>query len=448
MVADASRRIPLLLMAALLVGVVVAALGVGSLAVVSAERAAQNAVAEDLPCGLTGERVIDPVLVAETGEITVNVRYGYSCPTDTKRVNIFMLIENSRELDRSGWGAREHMSNLREALGLFVDKIDYDTGSKGGMMLYSNRHSTKVELSGGASGKAQLKSAVRSFQVGNGTTANAFGEAIQEASAVMLAEEGSENATNAILFVQSGARVTSPSVDIDEACQAAKDAGITIAGIALEGVEEPLASCTSEGWFRTAARDNGEDLLRIIPSLGSGLVSGHQAAFVEYCDGLAQDFEFVEGSAIPRPPDSSALDTYCWQDMPPAPTEGYTLTYKIKPKRDTANAVVATSLDVVIRLTFEDSTWAEEFLDPPDVCVYKPGEADFCDRFARTLTPPVPTATDVPTTAPTDVPTEPSPTETPTPGTPTTPEPTDPATEEPGGETIYLPLVLKSYTFE
>ena len=42
------------------------------------------------------------------------------------------------------------------------------------------------------------------------------------------------------------------------ACQAAKDQGITIAGLALDGVENPLGDCASPSWFRTSPRAGGQ----------------------------------------------------------------------------------------------------------------------------------------------------------------------------------------------
>lgn len=396
----------------------------------------------DHPCGLTAERQASPLVLEENGEIEVTASYNYRCPEGSRRVHFFLLVENSRDMQRDGRTGRQLLENVREGLAAFVGQIDYDAGSKGGLIVFNRTWSERLPLRGEGGGRQALLAAINTFPVGIGVSAASVGGAINEAMRQFGEAEDAEGATNLILIVQAGASLAGPDDDIGAACRAAKDAGAIVALLILDGVTEPLGDCASPNWTRGSTRPNGEGIPDTLTDLGEAATFGHQAARVEYCDEFSQSFRFVDGSGVPRPPDAIALDQYCWVDDAPAPDEGYEVAYRIRAAADVANEIVQTSSSALVRLTFADASMAEIRFELPEVCVHAAGRPEFCDPFLATLTPQA--TTPVPTVAPTGTPSPTPPVGSPTstaetPEITVTPAPTDVVE----GARIYLPATAR-----
>jgi len=383
-------------------------------------RAAAPAAPHDVPCSLEASRDTAPLVIEEQGTVDIDVAYNYSCPVGNRKVYFFLLVENSRELDRSGRSGRSLLANVRDGLADFVNQIDYGLGSQGGMILFSRTHTVRVPLPGESAGKQTLINAIRSFPVGAGTTATGVAGAIDEAARLLQAADPDGNAFRIILILQAGAPTTGAGETIDDACAAAKAGGATIGLLFVDGVTNPLEPCASPLWSRNSPRADGDDIPRILSAMGTAAVTGHQALRVEYCDDLAPEFRFVDGSGLPRPPDVTVLDQICWTDDAPPPPEGHVLRYRLRAAAVDGGSLGPTSNEAEVRLVLGDGRIVERPLPLPDMCVYPEGRPDFCEPFARTLTPAAPTAETPATAPPPETPGEP-PTDTPTAATPDDP---------------------------
>jgi len=412
----------------------------------------------DQSCGLTGDRTVSPRVIEERGEVAVEVKYRYQCPTTVRRVHFFLLVENSSELQRSGWEGRRLVEHVREGLRAFVDQFDFAAGSRGGMILYTRTARVASELQD-ESGRQQLINAIENFPANAGNSGAGVGAAINEAMRQLTAAPAAGEAMNVLMILQAGDSLANPPEDIDAACRAAKDKGATIGLLTLDGVKEPVTTCASEGWTRASPRDDGDDVPDILKQLGAGFARGDQPAKVEYCDNVSQTFELVVGSAEPRPPDSEVIGQICWEDKAPPAPDGYTIRYRLRGAPSMSDLVESTSTEALVRLTFLDSSSTQITVPIPEVCIYRRGQPRFCDTFAgrltqtplatpqTTATTPVPPTTMEPTNTPvatTPPPTE-AVTETPVASPPTTEAPataTTPATSVPPGWRIYLPALL------
>jgi hypothetical protein len=406
---------------------------------------------DQLPCGLTALRTLSPLVIAERGTIDVEATYRYACPVGDRKVAFFLLVENSRALEHTGYDSRDFLDNLHAGLVDFVDQINYDLGSQGGLILFNRTSTVRVSLSGEGTGKQPLVNAINSIAPGGSPSALGIAEAVDEATRQLESADPTHSAAWFIVIIQAGGDTTDPQATIPASCSAARGKGVTIGLVTLKDVADPFDTCVSPFWTRNAPRNSGEDLAEVMTGLGKAVSQGHNAARVEYCDEVAQEFHLDESSAQPRPPDTSAIGQYCWIDDAPPPDEGYHLRYQLTAGEGTINLIGPASVSAEVRLTMLDGSIVEDRLAAPDVCVYKADQPQFCDPFVETLTPPAPTpptATQEPPTPTTSVPPTTGVTATDTvepTGLATTPAPTSTtpeATQAPGGR-LFIPLVKR-----
>lgn len=414
----------------------------------------------DVPCGLTATRRVQPRVLEDGGDLEVEVNYRYSCPPGSRKANFFILVENSALLEAERrWDRDDFMKNLHDGLTNFVNRIDYAAGSQGGLILFAVNSNVREELRGPGQGQQTLLAQLNAIAPGGSASAVGVADAINAAMERLEAADPTGETFRFILILQAGGTTANRATEIQDACSNAKAKGATVALLTLPRVEHPLTSCPSEFWTRNQSRDSGEDLPDILTELGLAVSQGGQARQVEYCEEVALGFGFDESSAQPRPPDAAVLDEYCWLDEaplpeePPVPPEGYTIRYKLTAKEGTVNEIGAPSQRAEVRLTLRDARIAEIALPLDDVCVYKAGQAQYCDSFAARLTPSPTTPTpDSVTATPTATGMAPPATGTPT-GPVTTPTVEEPtlaptpteasATPEPGGWSVFMPLTRK-----
>jgi len=379
--------------------------------------------APGMPCGLTGHRQIDRLIVEEGEEIEVDIDYRYACSRQRRQINFFLLVEATEALRGNGVH-RSLFNNLKQAMTDFVHRVDYDHGSMGGLTFYAQDYSNRLILRGGDAGKVALLRAIRSISVepiGNSAGAPA---AIRDATGRLPTSTQIE-ATNVLIVVDAGAPVsTRPLIDYATACGAAHKAGVVLIVIGLENAGSRGLGCASPGWGRISREKDGSDLSEIFEGLADTLISGKRAELDEYADWLDQGFTYVPGSASPFEPDTMLRRQHVWSFDRPAPTGVRSIRYRIQAETGLGNRITPLSVESTVDLILSDGSRARVDLDNPEICVHKPGQAEFCTGHGQdppntpTTPPPSPEPSTVPP-SPTVVPPSPEPTSTPQPATPT-----------------------------
>jgi len=401
-----------------------------------------------VPCDPRAAQVVVPRAVESGGVFNVTVEYDYKCTGETRRVNFIFVIENTAYLRPAGSGF-ELLNNLKRALQNFVNKVDYNNGSTGGMTLYADDYTNRVPPQGGANGKANLLTQIGLISVKETGNSAGAGAAIRNATERLPTSTELEGATNVLIVVDAGGPVsTRPLITLETACKAAKDAGVLVSVVGLRAAGSRMFGCSSNGWSRGSGAANGSDLPDIFDGLAESLLKGRRAQSSAYFESFHTAFEYVSGSSQPKEPVNQFANDWEWRfDQSNPPAGGFQITYQLRAVPDQVrNAVVPLSAESRIDLIFPAGPVGTLFLPEMRVCVYDPGRASFCDPFLLSLTPtPTPAAT-VPAT---EVPTMGPPTETPTPeptvDTPVAPTetPTPSATPDVPQGLIYLPALVR-----
>ncbi len=390
--------------------------------------------APSLPCDPTVSRVVDPLVLAVNEVLDVAVGFDYQCASKNQAYDYFLLVENSSYLRPEGWSGRRLIGNVRDGLHDFVLRMDYDVGSRGGLILFSSNELANVELQGDSGGQQALINGIRNINETSSRSSRASGEAVELAMERLRAAQTPTGTKQLILLLDAGAPMTQAKVDVFEACQAAKDEGILMSVYALEAAEDRLSECASEGLFRGSSRESGDDIPEDMQKLGEALAAGKQVDRLLLSDRTSPAFAYVDGSGKPAEP-VRFIHELSWDIVPelltPEPDGGYMFEYQLRAGESYANEIVPLSEVASLTLYYKDGYFADLPLDNPEVCIYAPGREEFCDSFKATLTPPAPTET--PTGTPTATEEGPQETETPT----VTP------TEEVVRFEIYLPVSSK-----
>jgi hypothetical protein len=381
---------------------------------------------EDLiPCDPVYTRSIEPRIFKIGEETTVRAEYNFKCTGEARKLNYFLVIENSGAL-RQGRGGREALDHVIEGAQDFVNQVDYANGSQGGLVLYAATSTVRLPLQGGNSAGA--------------------GAAIRDATGLLPTSVESEFA-NVLIIVDAGAsETTDPLVTRHTACNAARQAGVTVAVVSFPNAQGRLVQCSSGGWFKQVTTHEGDNVEDIFAEFAEGMLRGKMMTEVTYSESLVDGFEFVDGSGYPREPDYPPVyGAFGWTFGRDAPQS---VQFNVRASEDLAGTGHPRPLVDFAELLFEftDKTRARAYLPNPDVCVYRddPGEC----AGLPTLTPSSgSTDTPVATTPPpsdTPVPTTPPPSTTEVPVDTPTPTATSTNTLEPIGNKIYLPVVINA----
>ena len=361
--------------------------------------------------------------------VTVSVTYDYACTQEARRVNYFFVIENTEALRGAGV-SRQLLGNLKDAMIEFVNRVDYENGSQGGLTLFAQDYTNRVVLRGGREGRTALLQAIRSVsteQIGNSAGAPS---AIRDATE-RLPTGISDDALNMLIVVDAGAPViTKPLIDYQTACGAAHDAGVTLVVIGLENAGARGAGCASPGWFRRSRSTSGADLKEILSELAETLVSGKLVGSEDVSEWPNDPFSYVARSGSPRDPDFALAGEFIWTFEPPAPAGGRDLSYQLRAREGIGNTIVDLSLRSEINLFYDDGYRGTLPLDNPTICIHVPGDQAFCDDYFGQLTPTPP---------PTPVPPSPTPAPTDEPPPPATATPLPPERSA-----IYLPSLFRT----
>jgi hypothetical protein len=411
-----------------------------------------EAPGERIPCNPTYDRTIEPRIVKEGDNLTVRSTYNYECGGGTRKINYFLVIENSQSM-RQGAGGREALQNITRGARNFVNQVDYASGSQGGLVLFADVPTFRVPLIGGEEGRKALIEGLEGISIKPIAEASGLGAAIRDATG-SLPTGVETDAHNVLIVVDAGAEEVPGSTIVNRptACNAARQAGVTVVAISFPQAQRRLQSCASSGWFfelNSNLATNAPDIFR---NITEGILRGLQMEKVIYSDFLEDGFDYVVRSGYPRDPDYTVLSEIFWQFGKTVPPTGQLIEYQLAVEEEvfTAGEPRSVSLWSNLEFGFQQGSSVPVRMPNPLVCVYKNDPAE-CHQFSLTLTPSAPvtpsatpsaqTPTDVPTATATRTTTATQVTPTSTQGTvepSTTPSPT--ATGEIETRTIYLPL--------
>jgi hypothetical protein len=376
-----------------------------------------------LRCNPEAHRVIEPLALEEGREFEVLIHFDYLCPEGTKPIVFVIAVEDSDMLEPPGFGGRQLDDNLQEALTDFVEAMDYDNGTMGGLVLYTGTASIRVPVEGGNGGRQSLLAAIRTISPG-GPTARAAADAVDTAAEMLRNASGPEGALKVMLIVDAGASLDDTEAVIAR-CAAAKAEGVHVAVTSLREAEGRLRDCSEESSYRQSAREGGQDLQEHLSSLGEGFVNMERADGVLVADTLATAMSYVIDSGQP-PPTSSFAGEISWDFAAPAPDGGQDVRYRIKPSEMGPGQMLSTSATVT--LLYADGSYGVVPLENPEVCVYRAGRPQECPDTSPTEEP---------------TPTDPAPGETPTATVEPTAEVSATATTNTPVMSIFLPAVRR-----
>lgn len=435
------------------------------------------------PCNPVTKRSVSKNIVQEGESFDVRVEYDYKCSTTKRKINFIFLVENSQYL-RGGEptpkpgpqpaGASpqvgELLNSVRSALKQFINEVDFDNGSMGGLTLYTSDYQPLARFpQRGDNGRDFLLRQVSIITTKPTGNVSGLVSAIRDQTQVMPERE--EGVTNALIIFDAGAPLLGEGArlsDIETSCKVAKDAGILRVIVSLYGTGGRLAgikNCASGGWVFNSSDENGKDLLgpgNIMDQIAGALVRGARANASEYADRVNSFlFEYVPGSGRvdgrPMEPAVTFGSELTWTFTGDPPAGGRVIEYKLKPYDDAGEGKAKVSSLSQLTLIFPGGIPPRSMnLENPDMCVYSVRQPNYCANFlTATPTPEVgDTATPEPTTPVAETPT-PTATESATapPATtePPTQVPTDiptvipTATERPAGGKAYLPLAVQGH---
>lgn len=429
------------------------AIGTSSTAAMSPESLGDFSVQQDepgpiedlLPCDPTYDRSIEPRIFKIGEETTVRASYTFKCTGEARKINYFLVIENSGAL-RAGRGGREALDHVIEGAKDFVNQVDYANGSRGGLVLYAATSTIRLTLQGGDAGQMNLIQALHGISIEPIGDSAGAGAAIRDATG-LLPTGVQTDAANVLIIVDAGAtEVSDPLVTRYTALNAARQAGVTVAVISFPAAGRRMASGASGGWYKEVSDKNGGNVEQIFADLAEGMLRGKLMENVSYSESLVDGFELVQGSEYPRSPDFGPVyGAFGWDFGPDAPKS---VMFNVRASEDLAGTGYPRKLTDFAEALFEyqDKTRARAYLPNPDVCVYRDDPAE-CAGLPP-LTPTTSANTPAPTTAvPTDTPEATlAPTETLEATTPAATETSVPTTMPthtpvPEGTSIYLPAL-------
>jgi hypothetical protein len=340
---------------------------------------------------------------------------------------------------RQGRGGREALDNVEKGARKFVNQVDYENDSKGGLMLYADTIQIRVPLGGGEQNRKNMLQALGKISIKPTGNSNAAGAAIRDATGLLPTQENDPDATNVLIIIDAGAPEVPgpgpPIINRPTACNAARQSGVLVVGIGFPEARGRLLSCVTRGWYFSVDSQTGRNVPELFGDITEAILRGREINQVDYSDWPYPGIDYVDGSGYPRDYDFETIGEYTWEfpgkDAPPT---GQKIEYSLELDKVSwpGNQIGTISNDSMMSFNYTAGDSIDVEMPNPDICVYRPGEALFCEDWARqNLTPTAPavtptvtdtpepvtaTATDAPATD-TPTPTEegPDPTETPTP---------------------------------
>ncbi|MFN2250989.1 MAG: hypothetical protein ACK2UL_03655 [Anaerolineae bacterium] len=411
-----------------------------------------------IPCDPVWDRTIEPRIVEEGGRVTVKSTYYFKCSGETRKINYFILLENSNAL-RQGRGGMVALDNFEDGARDFVNQVDYANGSQGGLMLYASVNQIRVPLGGGEQNRKNMLEALGNISIKPIDNANGAGAAIRDATGLLPTQEDDPDATNVLIIIDAGAEEVPgegpPIINRATACNAARQSGVLVVGIGFPASGNRLLTCATRGWYWRTNTNEATDLPDIFDEITEAILRGREMKQVNYSDWPHPGVNYVDGSGYPRDYDYEVIGEYTWEfPGKQAPPTGQQIEYAFDLDRVTfpGNQITEVSIDSTLSFNFTAGDPIPILMPNPEVCIYRPGYQQFCDDWAaRYLTPTAPPetpsatitpggATETPTATPTST-IDPSGSGTPTPTETTEPTPT--ATEAPtqntGGSELYVP---------
>lgn len=421
----------------------------------------QDPEPEYVPCDPQGDRTMSPRWVEETGEITVETQYDYSCFSGIKPINFVLVVENT--MPGEGGSPYDLLRNLKTGLSRFVSVTNYDNGTQGSMTLVGDQYTVRVPLQGGRDGKEALMNAIELISLKPVGNSAGFGQAIRDAIG-RLPTNVEDQFENWVIVFDRGAPETTgsnpePPVTRDEACTLAVAQKVNMIVVGHQDSGFRMVRCATRGYYASTGA-KAPDLPELFDRVADRVLRGKQADTSEYVDYIDEDFvEFVNGSGQPRDPDRVLGSEIAWSTKDDKkPPSGLFYRYKLKAHRDTGLLpyIGDVTIDPLILMNWKDSSPSDEVMLPnPHVCIYRRGKESDCDGFRFSLTPTAVPGMETPTpTAPPPTTPPPSPTREPATLTPEQPTPTPEApTDEPPTLTpvpteeplprVLLPALLK-----
>jgi hypothetical protein len=299
-----SRRLAVMVAAMTLLAVFGLVGSASSPAPVSAQSATATPIPEGpIPCDPSANRTIDPRVVEQGGEMEVSIRYTFNCTGEDRRINVFLVIENTSYLR----GPRNQaLTNVKEGLLRFVNQVNYLIGSRGGLTLYAENYTNRVTLVGGNEGKQSLLEAIGRISVEPVGNSAGAGAAIRDATGRLPTQAEDPGATNVLFIVDAGAPVTTqPGITLATACHAAEEAGVHVIVVGLEMAGYRLGGCATSGWARYDPSPDARGFPDIADELAEALVKGQKADTSEILEALSSAVEMLPG-AQPFEPDNPA----------------------------------------------------------------------------------------------------------------------------------------------
>jgi hypothetical protein len=398
-----------------------------------------------IPCDPTASRTINPRVVEAGGEVEVNIRYNFNCTGEDRKINIFLVVENTSYL---GGPRNQALANVRDGLLRFVNQVNYLNGSCGGLTLFAEDYTNRVTLRCGNEGKEALLEAIGRISVEPVGNSAGAGAAIRDATERLPTNVG-DSGTNVLLVVDAGAPVvTPPLLRIQDACKAAYESKVHVMTVGLENAGYRMGFCATNGWARFDPSPDARGFPAIMDELAEALVKGQQADTSEVLEALRSSVTLVPG-AQPFDPDNPYANDFVWSFQGNPPPSGQTISYKIKLDEELIeNEIFSPSIESSLSLFYKSGQFRTLLLPEEEICVYKRGDPSFCAGYppatptptpTRDSTQPTPTDTVEPSVTPTQdaTATDPGPTIVPT------------VTDTPQGPTtsVYLPATLKQAGF-
>jgi hypothetical protein len=434
------------------------------------------------PCGPVVNRTVSKNIVKEGETFDVRTEYDYKCSGQKQKLNFIFLVENTGFL-RGGEptpkpgpqpaGAQpqvgELLNSVRSALKQFINDVDFENGSAGGLTLYSDDVQVLAPFpQAGKNGQDHLIRQVGVIRLSGAANVSGLVTAIRDQTEVL--PERAEGVTNALIIFDAGAPILAAGVrlsDIETSCTVAKTNNIVRVIVSLYGTDSRLArikNCASRGFVYPSGDPNGKDLLgpdNIMDQIAKQLMSGAKATGSEYADRINRDFfEYVPGSGVvdgrPEEPSVTFGNELQWSFTGDPPTGGRVIEYKVKviDRVEKGKGLLATLSQLT--LVFPGGVPPRTMdIGSPDMCVYTDRDLHYCDNFlTATPTPevgdtPIPQPTtpvaDTATPTATDSATAPPATTEPPTEVPTVASNTPVATDRPIGGNAYLPLAVQGH---
>jgi hypothetical protein len=328
-----------------------------------------------VPCSPVAKRTIDPLIAPEETDLNVRVRLEFNCPTDARKLNLFIL-QNGESVG-SAPGEMTLNVNLMEALRSFITSIDRTTGSRGGYLLFAQDAATQIPLSSFSTWPQSYGGWVTSALPTGGML-----KAMRDAAAQLPADPDADGAENILLIVLAGAQTIGTPAEREQACEAVAAAHARVAAISMQAPSNAgtLHDFPCIDWLVRSAEVDGSDLGRAFDDMRDIILRPPTVESIEVYDGLTDDFDYVRGSGRPRDPDTLFAGEMTWSLASPTPGE-QVISYRVHGNPGKSDILTTVSRDARATFEYADGSRADLVLDNPVVCLHQRRTTRFCDRM-------------------------------------------------------------------